>query len=47
MSKLSSIDTDALNAVLSRMPAFMDSVTALQKQLGGVSSLLGGLTGGA
>jgi len=46
-SQLRSIDVDALNDVLSRLPATMDSITSLQEQLKGIadrfSSGLGGL----
>lgn len=43
LDKLSSIDVDALNDVLSRLPALMDTVTALQNQVTSLADSLSGL----
>lgn len=44
--KLSALDVDALNEVLTRMPALMDAVTELQEKVAALQSVLDSLKGG-
>lgn len=44
--KLSALDVDALNEVLTRMPALMDAVTELQEKVAGLQGVLDGLKSG-
>ncbi|MDD4851080.1 MAG: hypothetical protein PHO10_10340 [Gemmiger sp.] len=45
MDKLSAIDVDSLNDVLTRLPALMDNVAALQSQFNAFTSQFSGITG--
>ena len=44
--KISGIDTDALNEVLTRVPALVDAVTDLQERVQSIQDWFGGLFGG-
>ena len=44
--KLSSLDVDALNEVLTRMPALMDTITEMQDKLTGLQGMMDGLREG-
>ena len=45
-AKLAGVDVDALNEVLTRMPALMDTVTDLQDRVSGLQGIMDGFKGG-
>lgn len=44
VDKLSAIDVDALNAVLTKLPALMDAVTELQTQFESIANAFSGFS---